>query len=94
MGRPGRRGIEAESIVTVHSDCDISCEVVGDDQIEFWFGPVTDGLHLYFDRPGFAKFMCVVDEMRVRTAAMPSVEQMPFTVHADERSRQVHRPKF
>ena len=49
-----RRGIEVESVVTVDADCDMSCDVV-DDQVEFWFAPVTDGLHFYFDWPGLAK---------------------------------------
>ena len=90
--RRRRCGIQAESVVTVDGDCDMSCDVVGDDQIEFWFGPVTDGLHLYFDRLGFAKFLRVVEEMTARVAAVPRGERMVFTVNADERSREAHRP--
>jgi hypothetical protein len=95
MGRRRRRcGIEAESVVTVDGDCDMSCDVVSDDQIEFWFGPVTDGLHLYFDRLGFAKFLCVVEQMTARMAAVPRGERMEFTVSADERSQEARKPNY
>ncbi|HEX5405955.1 MAG TPA: hypothetical protein VFX16_27075 [Pseudonocardiaceae bacterium] len=92
MGK--RSGIEAESVVTVDGECDMSCEVLGDDQIEFWFGPVTDGLHLYFDKSGFAKFMRVVDEMRARVAKIPRGECVELMVNADERSRRAHAPNL
>lgn len=86
-----RRGIEVESVVTVDADCDMSCDVV-DDQIEFWFGPVTDGLHFYFDWPGLAKFMRVVSETVAQAKTIPRGERMDFTVNADERSRKAHTP--
>jgi hypothetical protein len=91
MGKRRRRGIRAESIVTVDGDCDMSCDVVGDDQLEFWFGPVTDGLHLYFDKSGFVKFMRVVDETMARAALNTAGACMAFAVSADERSRKAHR---
>ena len=92
MGKRGRRGIEAESLVTVDGDCDMTCEVLGDDQIEFWFGPMIDGLHLYFDKAGLAKFMRVVEEMRTRVAKIPRGEDIAVMVSADERSRRAHTP--
>jgi hypothetical protein len=92
MGKRRRRGIEAESVVTVDGDCDMSCEALGDDQIEFWFGPMIDGLHLYFDKSGFAKFMRVVEEMTTRVAKIPRGEEIEVMVSADERSRRAHMP--
>ena len=92
MGKQRRRGIEAESLVTVDGDCDMSCEALGDNQIEFWFGPMIDGLHLYFDKAGFAKFMRVVEEMRTRVAKIPRGEEIEVMVSADEHSRRAHTP--
>jgi hypothetical protein len=94
MGRPQRRGIEIESVITVQGDCDITCDVMGDEQIEFWFGPMIDGLHLYFDWPGFVKFMRVAAEMTARATAIPRGQRLEFTVYADERSRKAHGPKY
>lgn len=59
----------ADFAATVDGACLIRCEVLGD-QIEFWFGDVASGLHLYFDPPGYHKFARIQSDMvkRLRTA--------------------------
>lgn len=59
----------ADFAATIAGACLVRCEVLGD-QVEFWFGDVGSGLHLYFDRPGYHKFAQVQSDMvgRLHTA--------------------------
>jgi hypothetical protein len=73
----------ADFAVSVDGACLIRCEVLGD-QIEFWFGDVGSGLHLYFDRPGYARFAQVLSGLADRLRAAPDRLPIAFVVGDDD----------
>jgi hypothetical protein len=75
----------ADFAVTVDGCCFIRCEVL-DNQIEFWFGDVGSGLHLYFDLPGYAKFAQVQSDMIKRLRGVPDGTPISFVVGDDDRA--------
>ncbi|HEX5121385.1 MAG TPA: hypothetical protein VFW65_39895 [Pseudonocardiaceae bacterium] len=89
-GRERLRGIEVESVVTVDGDCYIS-SYVADDQVMFLLGPVTNGLILYFDWQGLAKFLGVTAQIVTRVGGALPGKPSEFTISADEQSRCAHR---
>ena len=87
------RGIELESVVTVDGDCYISGSVVGD-EIKFMLGPTTNGLTLYFDWQGLARFLGVAGQIVTRVHAALPGKPGDFSVSADEQSRLAHGPNI
>jgi hypothetical protein len=73
----------ADFAATVEGACLIRCEVLGD-QIEFWFGDVGSGLHVYFDRPGYHKFAQVQSDMVQRLRTAPDRTRISFVVGDDD----------
>jgi hypothetical protein len=73
----------ADFSVTVDGTCWLRCEVINN-QIEYWFGDVGSGLHLFFDRPGFAKWAEVQSEVVERLQAVPTGAQISFVVGDDD----------
>lgn len=86
-------GVAVEATVTVHSDCDMSCEMIAD-QVQLIFGTVDTGLHLYLDRPALDRLMTVVRAARMHAETMPQDLPTGFTVSADANSREAHRPNY
>jgi hypothetical protein len=73
----------ADFAATAAGDCLIRCEVLGD-QIEFWFGDVGSGLHLYFDPAGYHKFAQVESDMVERLRTVPDRTSISFVVGDDD----------
>jgi hypothetical protein len=76
------RGIDLEAVVTVDGTTVMSCQVLSD-EIEFRFGPLDTGLHLFFDPPGLANFLKVVANMVEHLGATSSDGKRCFKVTSD-----------
>lgn len=72
----------ADFAVTMDVACSVRCEVLGD-QIEFWFGDVGSGLHAYFDRRGYDRFVQVQSYMVERLRTAPDSTPISFVVGDD-----------
>jgi UDP-2,3-diacylglucosamine pyrophosphatase LpxH len=73
----------ADFAVTIDDACPIRCEVLGD-QIEFWFGDVGSGLHLFFDRRAYVRFAQVQSDMVDRLRNAPDGARISFVVGDDD----------
>lgn len=92
-GRERVLGIQTESVITVDGDCYLSGSYLGE-ELKFMFGPVHNGLMLYFTWDGLAKFLGVLATMIARIGDPPPDNAAEISVSADEQSRLAHGPNI
>jgi hypothetical protein len=56
----------------------------------FLLGPVTNGLMLYFDWQGLAKFLGVTAQIVTRVGGALPGKPSKFSISADDQSRRAH----
>jgi hypothetical protein len=73
------RGIALDTWVTASRECDISCEVIGD-QAQLTLGHNTGSLNLVLDNGGLAGLIEIAVDAWTRWQAVPEGELASFTV--------------
>lgn len=68
------QGIAVDTWVMASRDCDMSCEIVGD-QAQFTFGHASGSLNLVLDQAGLAKLADIVAASRTQWQATPTGER-------------------
>jgi len=73
------RGIDVETWVTASRECDVSCEVIGD-QAQFKLGDTDTSLHLVMDSKVLDRLAEVAAQTQKQWLDVPSGEFANFTV--------------
>jgi hypothetical protein len=77
------RGIALDTWVVASRDCEISCEVVGD-QAQFVLGHAAGSLNLVLDQGGLANLVEIAVKTWTQWQTVPEGKMASFTVTASE----------